>query len=104
MFSGLVKLGEGASGQVFSGIDRETGRAVAIKVAPASDLSNLKVEIALQKMSSHPNVVRTLPVSCAADAVRIMSPPLAGCGLYVYGQVNYIETYLHKDQLWVRKL
>ncbi len=57
IFSGLIKLGEGASGQVFSGVDRTTGHTVAIKVAPASDLSNLKMEIALQKMSTHPNVV-----------------------------------------------
>lgn len=71
IFSSLVKLGEGASGQVFSGVDRDTGKSVAIKVAPASDLSNLKMEIALQKLSSHPNVV------------------------------SYIETYLHKDQLWI---
>ena len=38
IFTGLVKLGEGASGQVFSGVDRASGKTVAIKVAPASDL------------------------------------------------------------------
>lgn len=33
------------------------GKQVAIKVAPMSDLPNLKNEIALQKMSAHPNIV-----------------------------------------------
>lgn len=72
MFSDMKKLGEGASGQVYLGTDRRTGEKVAIKVAPASDLANLKQEIALQKMSTHPCIV------------------------------SYKETYLSKEQLWVR--
>jgi serine/threonine protein kinase len=70
-FRDLRKVGEGASGTVYLGIDVRTGSQVAIKVAPASDLANLKNEIALQKMSRHANIV------------------------------SYIETYMHRDQLWI---
>lgn len=67
----MRKLGEGASGTVYLATDRRTGNKVAIKMAPASDLANLKTEIAIQKLSVHSSIV------------------------------SYIETYLHKDQLWV---
>lgn len=70
-FFDLKKLGEGASGQVYLGKDKRTGEQLAIKVAPASDLANLKQEIALQKLSAHPSIV------------------------------GYKETYLNKDQLWI---
>ena len=70
-FDGMKKLGEGASGTVYLATDRRTGAKVAIKMAPATDLANLKTEIAIQKLSAHPSIV------------------------------SYIETYLHKDQLWV---
>ena len=72
IFSDLHKLGEGASGQVFLGTDARSREKVAIKVAPATELAALKQEIALQKMCAHPCVV------------------------------GYKETFLAKDQLWVR--
>jgi serine/threonine protein kinase len=72
-YGDMKKLGEGASGQVYLATDRRTHEKVAIKIAPSSDLTNLKQEIALQKLSSHPCIV------------------------------SYKETYLHKDQLWVWK-
>lgn len=71
LFENLKKLGEGASGTVFLAIDKRTRKKVAVKMAPASDLANLKTEIALQKLSAHKNVV------------------------------SYVETFLHKDQLWI---
>lgn len=71
IFESSKKLGEGASGTVFLATDRRTRAKVAVKMAPAADLANLKTEIALQKLSAHPNVV------------------------------SYLETFLHKDQLWV---
>lgn len=67
----LRKVGEGASGTVYLGVDTRNGSQVAVKVAPASDLVNLKNEIALQKISKHPNIV------------------------------GYVETYLHREQLWI---
>jgi hypothetical protein len=54
-----------------AGTDRRDKSRVALKVAPASDLANLKTEIAIQKLSQHPNIVA------------------------------YKETYLVKDQLWI---
>jgi serine/threonine protein kinase len=57
---------------VFLAVDKRTKKKVAIKMAAASDLANLKTEIALQKLSAHKNVV------------------------------SYVETFIHKDQLWVR--
>jgi Protein kinase domain/P21-Rho-binding domain len=71
LFFDLKKLGEGASGQVYLGRDKRTGDQLAIKVAPSSDLANLKQEIALQKLSAHPSIV------------------------------GYKETFLNKDQLWI---
>lgn len=71
LFRDLRKLGEGASGVVYRGTDVRTGKQVAIKVAPASDLANLKVEIAIQKISQHPSIV------------------------------SYVETFLYNEQLWI---
>jgi len=71
LFRDLRKLGEGASGTVYLGTDVRSQRLVAIKVAPASDLANLKTEIALQKMSRHESIV------------------------------SYHETFLHREQLWI---
>jgi serine/threonine protein kinase len=70
-FSDLKKLGEGASGTVYLGTDRRNGAKVAIKVAPMSDLTNLKNEIGIQKLTQHPNCVQ------------------------------YLETFIHKEQLWI---
>jgi P21-Rho-binding domain/Protein kinase domain len=66
------KLGEGASGVVHLGLDKRTGKKVAIKVASAADLANLRNETALQALSQHPCIV------------------------------SLVGTWLKKDQLWVR--
>lgn len=71
LYGNMKKLGEGASGTVYLAIDNRTKEKVAIKMAPASDLANLKTEIAIQKLSAHPSIV------------------------------SYKETYLQKDQLWI---
>ena len=52
--------------------DTRSGEQVAIKMSDASDLENLKHEIALQSLSVHENIVR------------------------------YMETYQHQGRLWVR--
>lgn len=57
VFSGLHKLGEGASGTVYLAQDKRDNTFVAIKTAPLSDLANLKNEIAIQKLSDHPSIV-----------------------------------------------
>lgn len=71
IFKGLTRLGEGASGTVYLATDTRTGQQVAIKMSDASDLANLKHEIALQSLSKHDNIVR------------------------------YIETYIHSRHLWI---
>lgn len=58
IFAAEKQIGAGASGTVFLASDTRTGERVAIKMARASQLSSLKYEIALQKMSAHPAIVR----------------------------------------------
>jgi len=68
------KLGEGASGVVRRGVDKRSGKKVAIKVAPVTDMANLSNEIALQAMSAHPSIV------------------------------SLVGVFLHKEHVWVRTL
>ena len=72
LFQSVKRLGEGAGGKVYLAKDLRTDELVAIKLCPATDLDNLKNEIALQRLSAHECVVA------------------------------YKETYMTKDQLWVR--
>jgi len=74
IFSNLEKIGEGASGTVFKGIYRDTGKVTAIKVINLEGnekLENIENEIAMLKLSKHENVV------------------------------EHWGTYLKEDQLWV---
>lgn len=58
LFTGVRKLGEGAGGVVYLAEEKGTGKQVAIKTAPLSQIAALKNEIAMQHLSSHANVVR----------------------------------------------
>lgn len=74
IFRGFTKIGQGASGGVFTGHERGTNRLVAIKQMnleqqPKKDL--IINEILVMKESSHPNIV------------------------------NFIESYLCGGELWV---
>ncbi|OAA70316.1 sexual development serine/threonine kinase PakA [Cordyceps fumosorosea ARSEF 2679] len=74
IFRGLTKIGQGASGGVFTGYERHTNRLVAIKQMnleqqPKKDL--IINEIIVMKESSHPNIV------------------------------NYIDSFLTGGELWV---
>lgn len=60
-----------ASGVVYSAKDKRSGKQVALKVASALDMDNLRIEISMQSLSRHPNIVR------------------------------YEETYLHAGKLWI---
>ena len=51
------RLGEGASALVYKGTDVTTGEGIALKVASASDLKNLRNELALHRMCHHENIV-----------------------------------------------
>lgn len=63
-YSQLKKLGQGASGTVYSAKSNATGDIVALKVCPLTELAELINEIGLQSMSRHPNVV------CLREAYR----------------------------------
>lgn len=74
VFSNFVKIGQGASGGVYTGHERTTNRLVAIKQMnleqqPKKDL--IINEILVMKDSSHPNIV------------------------------NFIDSYLSAGELWV---
>jgi serine/threonine protein kinase len=56
-YSNLKKLGQGASGTVYSAYSKEHNEEVALKVAPISELAELTNEIGLQSLTKHPNVV-----------------------------------------------
>ena len=55
-YTRLKKLGEGAAGEVYEVKDR-AGKHWAVKVAPESELENVKQEIAIHALSTHANIV-----------------------------------------------
>jgi len=60
LFINLEKVGEGASGTVYKGIIKATGKVTAIKVINLDGnekLENIENEIAMLKLSKHENVV-----------------------------------------------
>ena len=59
-YRNMKKLGAGASGVVYSAVDKRTGEEVALKIAPIPELAELTNEIGLQSLSRHPNVVNLL--------------------------------------------
>ena len=59
-FTDLKKLGQGASGVVYSAKNKATSKVVALKIAQVEDdetLEELVNEIGLQSLSVHPNIV-----------------------------------------------
>ena len=54
----MKQLGSGAGGVVYSGTDKTTGKAVALKVAPIAEKKHLLNEMGLQALSRHPNIVQ----------------------------------------------
>lgn len=71
IYKKIKKLGEGASGVVYSVIHRKTKEKLAVKITSALDLDAIKTEISMQQMSKHPNIV------------------------------SYIETYLWEENIWL---
>jgi serine/threonine protein kinase len=59
-YGDFKKLGQGASGVVYSAVDKRSGRNVALKIASATELTDLANEIGLQSMSRHPNIVECI--------------------------------------------
>jgi serine/threonine protein kinase len=60
VYGDMKKLGQGASGIVYSAISKIDGRKVALKIGAISDLSELANEIGLQSLCKHPNIVECI--------------------------------------------
>jgi hypothetical protein len=56
-----------AGGVVYLAKDLRTGNFVALKLAPVSDLANLKNEIALQRLCAHECIVSCLDTYITSD-------------------------------------
>ncbi len=74
-FRDFVQLGQGASGVVYSAVDARPGphrgRKVALKYSDLKELEELKTEIAMQSLSSHPNVVNFIEAFLTSTHVVI---------------------------------
>ena len=80
-FTDMEKLGQGASGIVYSAKDKRTGRQVALKIAPISELKELENEIGLQAMTKHPNIVECIEAYANKTSVCIVMELMTGGSL-----------------------
>lgn len=80
-YGGLKKLGQGASGIVYSATDKRNGRKVALKIAPMNELQELVNEIGLQSLSKHPNIVEFIEAYQGEDEVCIVMELIVGGSL-----------------------
>lgn len=80
-YGGLKKLGQGASGIVYSATDRKTGRKVALKISPINELTELINEIGLQSLSRHPNIVEYIEAFQGTDEICIVMELMVGGSL-----------------------
>jgi serine/threonine protein kinase len=80
-FTNLKKLGQGASGVVYSAVDKRDNRKVALKIAPLSELADLTNEIGLQMMSRHPNIVECIEAYETKKDVCIVMELVSGGSL-----------------------
>ena len=82
LFRRHKKLGEGASGVVWSATENKTQKKCAVKITDLSDLVNLKNEIAMQTLSSHPNVVQYMGAYAWQNRLWIVMELLRGGSLH----------------------
>lgn len=80
-YKNLRKLGQGASGIVYSAVDSRTGRKVALKIAPAAELKDLLNEIGLQATTKNPNVVECIEAFVDNQDVCIVMELMEGGSL-----------------------
>ncbi len=81
LFRRHKKLGEGASGVVWSATENKTKKKCAVKITDLSDLANLKNEIAMQTLSHHPNVVQYMGAYAWRNQLWIVMELLRGGSL-----------------------
>lgn len=80
-YGGMKKLGQGASGIVYSATEKKTGRKVALKIAPLAEITELTNEIGLQLLSKHDNIVEFVDAYQGADEVCIVMELMSGGSL-----------------------
>jgi serine/threonine protein kinase len=80
-YTDLKKLGQGASGIVYSALDKRSKRRVALKIAPLAELQDLTNEIGLQALSKHPNVVEMIEAYVTKKDVCIVMELMSGGSL-----------------------
>lgn len=80
-FGSLKKLGQGASGVVFSAVRLVDNVKVALKVAPVNELADLTNEMGLQAMCAHPNIVEILDAYMYGNDVCIVMELVPGASL-----------------------
>lgn len=80
-YSNMVKLGQGASGTVYSATCNKTGKTVALKICPLTELAELINEIGLQSMSRHPNVVRCMEAYKGKNDICVVMDLVSGGSL-----------------------
>lgn len=80
-YTGMKKLGQGASGVVYSATDKRSGRKVALKIAPMNEITELTNEIGLQMLSVHPNIVEFIDAFQSEDEVCIVMELMTGGSL-----------------------
>ena len=97
----------------YKGTNLTTGECVALKVSPASDLQNLKNELALQRLCSHENIVAlrdcflwnnrlwiAMELMDAGCLTEILGPDIdfpEECIAYVCRNILQALAYLHRN-------
>ena len=81
LFANLKKLGQGASGIVYSATRVSTSEPVALKVAPINELADLTNEMGLQSMCKHHNIVEFQEAFVHGNDVCIVMELVPGSSL-----------------------
>jgi serine/threonine protein kinase len=81
LFTDLKKLGQGASGIVYSATRISNHEPVALKVAPINELADLTNEMGLQSMCKHPNIVEFQEAYVHSSDVCIVMELVPGSSL-----------------------
>mmetsp|Transcript_24858 Transcript_24858/g.31637 ORF Transcript_24858/g.31637 Transcript_24858/m.31637 type:complete len:427 (-) Transcript_24858:87-1367(-) len=94
IYSDIIKIGEGAAGEVFVAKEKATGKKIAIKqmLLSAQNIKMLVTEICIMKESNHPSIVMYLDSYVVGDkiwlAMELMS---GGCLTDVLNQFDTVK-------------
>lgn len=80
-FTDMKRLGQGASGIVYSAMDKRSGKQVALKIASVSEINELTNEIGQQMLSKHPNIVEIIEAYVVRKEVCIVMELMSGGSL-----------------------